>query len=203
MSPMGHQSVWGFTDELPESAHVCLIYNSEEQRRRVVSAFLNAGLGRGEAVRYVVDEGTPEEASDWLRGIGVPVPTASGTDGLRVFKADAFYLREGRFEPREMIREMVPRFEAAERAGFTGVRSCGEMSWALKAPQGCDRLLEYESMLNAVETRFSHHGMCQYDARRFDGAMLFNVLRIHPYVVAQGQLVKNPFFVTPQEFEKA
>jgi hypothetical protein len=42
--------------------------------------------------------------------------------------------------------------------------------------------------------------MCQYDARRFDGATLFKVLQVHPYMVAQGQIVRNPFYLKPEEF---
>jgi hypothetical protein len=42
--------------------------------------------------------------------------------------------------------------------------------------------------------------MCQYDARRFDGATLYKVLQVHPYMVAQGQLVQNPYYVKPDEF---
>jgi len=41
-------------------------------------------------------------------------------------------------------------------------------------------LIEYEMMLNTVESDFPHSGMCQYDARLFDGATLFRVLQVHP-----------------------
>ena len=42
--------------------------------------------------------------------------------------------------------------------------------------------------------------MCQYDARLFDGATLFKVLQIHPFMVAQGQVVRNPYYLRPEEF---
>jgi len=60
-------------------------------------------------------------------------------------------------------------------------------------------LLEYEMGLNAIQDAFPHVGMCQYDARRFDGAMLFKVLQVHPYMVAHGQIVRNPFYLKPEE----
>jgi hypothetical protein len=87
-----------------------------------------------------------------------------------------------------------------KKAGFSGIRSCGEMSWALKNIPGSDRLMEYETLLNTVGGEFPHSGMCQYDARLFDGATLLNILKVHPYMIAQGQIVKNPFYMRPDEF---
>jgi hypothetical protein len=44
--------------------------------------------------------------------------------------------------------------------------------------------------------------MCLYDARLFDGATLFKVLQVHPYMIARGQIVRNPFYVRPEEFQE-
>jgi hypothetical protein len=74
------------------------------------------------------------------------------------------------------------------------------MTWVLRGIPGSERLLEYEIGLNAIQDEFPHIGMCQYDARLLDGAMLFKVLQVHPYMVAQGQIVRNPFYIKPEEF---
>jgi hypothetical protein len=34
--------------------------------------------------------------------------------------------------------------------GFTGLRSSGEMTWALGDDAGCDRVIEYEALLDDV-----------------------------------------------------
>jgi hypothetical protein len=82
------------------------------------------------------------------------------------------------------------------------VRSSGEMSWTLRDIPGSDRWLEYETLLNTVTGTFPHTEMCLYDARLFDGATLFKVLQVHPYMVADGQSVRNPFYLGPEEFRK-
>jgi len=41
--------------------------------------------------------------------------------------------------------------------------------------------------------------MCQYDARIFYGANLFKVLQVHSYMIAQGQVVRNPYYAKPEE----
>jgi hypothetical protein len=95
---------------------------------------------------------------------------------------------------------MVSRYATARKAGYRGSRACGEMTWALRSIPGSDRLLEYEALINTISETFPYFGMCQYDARLFDGATLFKVLQVHPYMVAQGQIVRNPFYVLPEEF---
>ena len=106
----------------------------------------------------------------------------------------------GSFDPRKMIDSMPSRYDSAKKAGFSGTRSCGEMTWALKGISGSDRLLEYEALINTIDNPFPHSGMCQYDARLFDGATIFKILQVHPYMIAHGQIVRNPFYIKPQEF---
>ena len=48
-------------ESYPESCHVCLIYDDEEQRRKAVSEYIAAGFARGEQIRYFADRSTPEE----------------------------------------------------------------------------------------------------------------------------------------------
>jgi hypothetical protein len=36
--------------------------------------------------------------------------------------------------------------------------------------------------------------MCQYDLRLFDGAMMFEVMNVHPVMIVGGQIFHNPFY---------
>ena len=180
--------------DLPDNCHACLIYDNPAQRDAVVRAYLETGLRQGQAVRYFTDE-TPEDVvRSWLPEDVLP----EASDKVRIAAAVSVYCPDGEFDPHRMVEGMIPKYELARKAGFTGLRSAGEMTWALRGLPGSDRLLEYEALLNTLESDFPHLGMCQYDARRFDGATLFHVLRIHPYVVAGDRVVWNPYFDADQ-----
>jgi hypothetical protein len=188
----------GFTQEvLPESNHVCFIYDDETQRKKIVSEYLAAGFKHGELVRYAADMTEPEEIRSWLLELGIPLPK---DDSFSVFKAASFYCPTGHFEPEKMISGMLLRYAQLKKAGYSGIRSCGEMTWALHGIPGSNRLLEYEALLTAINVDFPHTGMCLYDAHQFDGITLFKVLQVHPYMVAQGQIVRNPYYIKPEEF---
>lgn len=200
MSASSNENVLGFTDEdFPDSAHICLVFDDEDERRKIVSKYLKAGLQRGEQIRYMADTASPDEVRAWLLQMGVEIPDERPDGPFLILEAQKFYTPGGRFEPEAMIGRMLPRLDASKQAGYRGSRVTGEMSWALRGAAGSDHLLEYEAMLTAVSHPFPHMGMCQYDARRWDGATLFRVLQVHPYMVAQGHIVRNPFFTRPEE----
>jgi hypothetical protein len=73
------------------------------------------------------------------------------------------------------------------------------MSWALRGIPGSERLIEYEALVNDVLVTHPVTAICQYDATRFDGASIFDVLKVHPMMVVHGLVVKNPYYVKPQE----
>jgi len=201
MSELKKEIPMGFTHEhFSESCHVCLIYENEEQQKKIVSEYLAEGLKQGELVRYFTDKTTPETVRSWLFELGVELSEAEQKGSFGISKAENAYCPEGQFEPRKMIDRSVKRYRIAKNAGYTGSRACGEMSWALKDIPGSDHLLEYEVLLNTVTDSFPHTGMCQYDARLFDGATLFKVLQVHPYIIAHGQVVRNPYYIKPDEF---
>lgn len=189
----------GFTHEiLPECHHICLIYDSEEQRRKIVSEYLAAGIRHGELVRYFADTTAPEEIRAWLSEIDIE---PKDDDSFRIMKAENSYCPSGSFVPQQMLDSQISRYAAAKASGYTGSRVTGEMNWVLRGIPGSERLLEYETDLNMLRSDFPHVGICQYDARLFDGAMLFQVLQVHPYMIAQGQIVRNPFYIKPEEFK--
>ncbi|HEX3049404.1 MAG TPA: MEDS domain-containing protein [Aggregatilineaceae bacterium] len=178
---------------------MCLIFDSDEQLQQIVTQFMAAGLRGGEIVRYAVDRTTPEQVRAWILETGVELPENAP---LNISQAENTYCPQGRFDPHETISGMTPRYEKARQAGYPGMRSCGEMSWALRDIPGSDRFLEYEALINTVTSDFPFTGMCLYDARLFSGNTLFKVLQVHPYMIAQGQVVRNPFYLRPEEFLK-
>ncbi len=184
----------------PGCHHVCLIYDSEDQRRKTVSEYLATGLNQGELVRYFADTTSPQDLRAWLREAGVEISAAEADGVFGIVKAESAYCPRGRFVPRDVIATMVSRYAMAQKAGYRGSRACGEMSWVLRDIPGADHFLEYEVRINMIIETFPYIGMCQYDARLFDGATLFKVLQVHPYMIARGQIVRNPLFIKPEEF---
>jgi hypothetical protein len=193
----------GFTkDRFPEGTHMCLIYDDDEQRKKIIGQFLAKGISIGEQVGYYADTTTPKDVETWLKDMDIVLPSKKKEGEFGVFKAQDIYCPSGKFVPSEMMARLSGCYDQAINAGYPGARVSGEMSWALMGIPGSERLMEYEALINTISDKHPVTPICQYDARRFDGATLLNVLRVHPLMIVQGKIVRNPYYMSPQEFLK-
>lgn len=202
MSRPRRQIRLGFTDEpFPEGTHMCHIFSDEAERDEVMSRYVSSGLAEGEQVAYFVDTVSIESLRETLASHGVPVP-APDDARLLVSPAVDMYCPGGTFVPDQMLGNFPIVYNAGVAAGFSGVRATGEMSWARRGIPGSERLIEYESRINEVVREVPLTAVCQYDARRFDGATLFEVLMVHPVMIVRGRISRNPYYLPPEEFHR-
>lgn len=193
----------GFIQEpFLEGTHMCLIYDNDEQRKAVIGQFLAKGIALGEQVTYFADTTTPSDVETWLQEVGLELSSRKRDGEFGVFKVEDVYYPSGRFDPSEMLDRVCGCYDQAIQGGYNGARGSGEMSWALRGIPGSERLLEYEALINTINEAHPVTPICQYDARRFDGATLLNVLKVHPLMIVQGKIVQNPYYISPQEFLK-
>ncbi|MBA3948918.1 MAG: MEDS domain-containing protein [Acidobacteria bacterium] len=55
-------------------------------------------------------------------------------------------------------------------AGFTGLRTCGDMTWLLDEAPGSQQIVEYEAQLSQFFATVRALGMCQYNRHLLPGA---------------------------------
>jgi len=193
----------GFTDRKhPAGAHMCLIFQDENERRKIISKFLEKGLLEHEKVAYFADVMTKEEVVDWLRGCDININEAMAANNLTVQDSVTAYCFEGKFVPEEMLGRLKVFYNDSFAQGYSQGRVSGEMSWALKGIPGSDRLMEYEAWVNEVFKTHPITAICQYDANKFSGAMIMDVLKVHPMMIVKGQIVHNPYFMSLELFLK-
>lgn len=193
----------GFTPDLfPRGTHMCYIYNNEEERSEVIAKFVESGLLGGEKVGYFVDAISPEEMRDHLASLGIsPSPSQHAErEQLAISNALETYCCDGCFKPAAMLDKVGGFYRQSLKEGYVGARATGEMAWALRDVPGSEKLIEYESRLNLLVEANPITLICQYDANRFNGATIYDVLNVHPMMIVRGQVVLNPYYIPPTEF---
>jgi len=186
--------------ELRPGDHLCCLYETEEEHRAVLLPFLRQGLERGEKVIYIVDAHTGETVLDYLRADGVTVDSHLKSGQLRILSRDDTYLRQGVFDPEGMIALVRTETARALAEGYPALRVTGEMTWALRGLPGSERLIEYEAKLNDFFPGSKCLAICQYDRRRFDPAVLLDVLHTHPIAVIGTEVYENYCYEPPSTF---
>jgi hypothetical protein len=191
----------GFTREtFPAGTHMCLIYSSDEERGEIIARYLESGLKTGERVAYFADALSPDEVRTWLAGKGVALPDPNSSGQLSVSSTESTYHPTGVFVPEEMLETLKAFHGTACADHYTASRLTGEMSWALKGIPGSERLMEYESRVNEVLLHYPVTAICQYDVHKFSGAMIFECLKVHPFMIVHGQIVRNPYYLDTKEY---
>jgi hypothetical protein len=118
-----------------------------------------------------------------------------------ISRAVDVYCSDSQFVPENTLQKLRQMHENSLSEAYSGTRLTGEMTWALREGiQGTERLMEYEALVNNVLLEYPLTAICQYDARRFDGATLFDVLNVHPMMIIRGQVVRNPYYLEPEVF---
>ena len=190
----------GIVDEkVPEGLHICHIFNDDDERNETLAKFIEKGFDSGEKVAVLMDSIPREELLDVLETAGVDTGQA---DNHLVARALDVYCPDQKFDPLTMLDRFQLHYKMAIQEGFTGARAVGEMSWALsdEADTELMDLAEYECRLNAVFSDTPCTTICSYDARRFDGGTIMDMLSVHPYTIVRGQLMRNPLYIEPDHF---
>lgn len=191
-----HSVHLGFTDGLfPSGTHMCMIYSDEEERREILSQYLAAGVADGDRMGYFADVWDLDDLRAYLQEkTGMPIRSLEEKTQCALYEANPLYCPDGFFSPEAMWDKLAAIYRKAREDGYPGIRLTGEMTWSLRGAPGTERLAEYEAGVNQVMEKHPFTAICQYDANRFDGKTLFNVLRVHPYMLAGHQVVANPYF---------
>jgi len=185
----------GFTEqEIHAGTHICFIYNNEAERRDITVKFLASAFHDNEKVVFFADKWNTTELKQQLSEEGVDVALAEESGELTISDVSAAYFPNGSFSAEEMWQRLSSAYDDSIESGYKGWRGAGEMTWALRDVAGSDQLIKYESGLNNEMKTRPYTVFCQYDANLFSGAMLLEVLRVHPYMIAKGKVVDNPHY---------
>jgi hypothetical protein len=182
---------------LRASGHLCFPYESEDEKRTTLTAFVRDGLARRERCVYI---GTLADQSDLLRSLeaaGVSAALALERGAL-VFKTQTeTYLRSGRFDPEDAVRVLEELVDSALADGYVGLRGTGEAS-APVSDELWPLVLRYESLINERLGRSPFLAMCRLPASHDRPARAQDLLRMHPHALLRGEVCANPFYERPE-----
>jgi MEDS: MEthanogen/methylotroph, DcmR Sensory domain len=178
--------------------HICALYENAQEQLSIAAAYVADGLRNDERCLYVDRSAAALERFRAALG-------AAGIDAERMAKRGALiestsaevHLAGGRFDSERMLRLLNDAVEAALDAGFKGLRTCGDMSWLLEEPEGADRIVEYEALLNQFFRGVRALGMCLYDRSRLPPAIVDHALATHSTVSVGGRSRTNAFYELP------
>ena len=187
-------------NELKPGDHLCVLYETDEEHKALITPYLISGLENNEKIFYIVDARTSETVLNYLRGAGVDVDPYLESGQLSILTVSESYMKGGVFDPDGMIRMLTDETDKALEEGYTALRVTGEMSWALRGLPGSERLIEYETKLNEFFPNNKALAICQYDCRVFEPDILLDILTTHPIAVIGTEIYENFYYIPTEDF---
>ena len=159
-----------------------------------------SGLRAGECTACFSESIGEGEIDDFLHSQNVSLNDAKSRGAFALSKTGDVYFPGGTFDPERMLGLLTDYHAKSVANGFPNARVIGEMTVEIERVPGGSRLLEYESRVSQLLRERPITSVCQYDARAFSGATIMEVLNVHPMMVVRGSVVRNPFYVSPEEY---
>lgn len=181
--------------------HICIFYRDEFHLAQTLAHYLAAGLRRNERCFCVQKSYMIPGIMQELEALGINADLERQLGSLDIHTDDEFYFSAGRFEPKALIDSLEQSIQAALALGFTGLRTCGELSCALDSSRGdvsllCDQLIEYEQMVERTFPGKPAIGVCQYPAHLFPPHVLRRVLDAHRIALEETMVSSNHSTIT-------
>ncbi|WP_254762132.1 sensor histidine kinase [Natrinema marinum] len=186
-------------DGADANEHIALFYDSPDERIAATVPFVRQGIERGERVMYVIDEQSEADVLTALRDGGVDVDAATDSGALTFHSVEETYLRNGAFDPDEMLEFYAETIEATAGA-YEGLRITAETNWLLDDGTSIEDFMAYESRVNDLFEGEDCIALCQYDRPAMPPGILADIVRTHPHLVYDGALCHNFYYTPPQAY---
>jgi hypothetical protein len=175
--------------------HVCALFAEAKEQYAVLVPFTREGCAQGERSLHLLDKNERANRLSRLRESGIDVEAAQRNGLLRIEVWEDAYLQGGKFDVDHMLEFVDEALETGRRRGFARTRVWANMEWALAGAPGAEDLVDYENRVNVILRRHSDAVVCAYDIASFSSAVVEQVVRAHPYLLADGWGRENQHYV--------
>jgi hypothetical protein len=182
--------------EIENPGHICAFFNSRDKEYETLIPYFRDGVDAGEHVFTVVDRAREPDHRTRLIAAGVHVGKT-----VQVRCSEDTYFEGGRFDMERMCQFIRETLVESAMSGKR-VRTAGWMDWIHREVPGTDRALEYEARMNLLVPEFECTFLCVYDLAKLSGEMVVDIMATHPYVIMNGQIRQNAFYVPPETYLK-
>ncbi len=180
--------------------HACAFFTSKEEEYRVMLPFMAEGFEAGDKLVNIIDRRHRDERLSKLRSVGIDVELAERRGQLELLPWEQAHVVGGHFDQDRMLADLDQ--QAVGDGRYATTRLWSNQEWALETLPGVEDIVEYEARFNHIWPKTNNVYVCVYDANRFSAETMMQMMRTHPFAIIDGIMLKNEFYVPPDEFLK-
>ncbi len=187
-------------EQIPAGAHICHIYTTDEDRDTLFPNILIRRLKLGECAVCLSDRANERELSAVFNRHNLSYSELLSNGAFMLSDNGEIFLKDNFFDFDRVLEIFDNYYQESNALGFKRAWVIGDMPAEVQKVTDRNGLLEYELRLGLFLDACPVITVCQYDANLFDEATILDILKIHPYIVVQGSIVRNPLYASLSEF---
>jgi len=179
------------------SRHQCIIYaGAPSQKLSTMAAAMVQKMNDGYRCLYMNSASMVAGMRSCLASMGIDVPSLLAEK--RIVLSSEPVSEDEDFDIGQMLQKLEDMLDEALKDGYKGLWASGDMTWELGSEKNFEKLLEYESKLEALfQRRKELHGICQYHYDTLPAEVLRHGLVMHRTVFINETLSRlNPHFIS-------
>jgi excisionase family DNA binding protein len=169
--------------------HLCTMFKDAEEQWRQIRPYILAHLKAGTQTVYLY-QGDQNWLLDRLRDEKLDGPALIDQGRLQMVSYLNSFLLGDYFEPDRMLDFWANMIKRYSSAATKKLLLTGEMGWCASGLTGCEHLDQYEAGLDDLVIDHPWVTLiCQYPLAKIPAPVIFDNLRIHPYVQTTEKLI--------------
>jgi PAS domain S-box-containing protein len=172
--------------DIPWGTHFCHFYQTKKDFVELLTAYFKAGLENNEYCLWVISN--PLNVEKVMHSLRQSMQDFEGHLNRKSFEIMPItegYLKEGKFNPREIINGWIRKLRHALDKGFDGMRIHGNKGWL--EDDDWESFQEYEEEFARDVRNHRMIMLCTYPLAKSDASTFLEVVHTHGHVIATRQ----------------
>jgi hypothetical protein len=195
-------NVEGKSERIPPGSHICLLYNKVNESIGVTARLFEVGLHSQEKCLFAAAPSSIQDMEQALAKSGIDVAAAQES-GQLVFLSDRDpWLIGKRFDSWHLLSTHQTFIAQTKREGWKACRISIDMTWLTSDVATPEQILKYEAGADAIFT-FQNApiiALMHYDYSKLPGALVVEMLKLHPIAVVGKFIKRNPYYVNSEQY---
>jgi hypothetical protein len=183
--------------DVRHSTHICLPFESNEEKHEATVLFFHEGLSRGARCIFTGTKDDFDTLGNGLEELGIGTRRATARGSLQYRSVEEIYFPDGHFDPPRSLDITDGLIDDAIVDGFTGLRLTAELT-RIPVYEEWRKIVWYEAMVNERFARRPIAGLCRYPRHLIPADRVRDLLRTHPLALVRGESCDNPFYERPE-----
>ncbi|MCL5110648.1 MAG: MEDS domain-containing protein [Chloroflexi bacterium] len=196
--------VSGKRQEVAPGSHICQLYNQPGEALDVSVSLLRNGLASEDRCFWAGPEQSAVEVQAALEHALAKAKRSPAPGQLTFITEKDALLNGGRFDAYHLVSAHQTFIAQSVKDGWRLVRGVVDMTWLTRGIASSQDILKYEAACDAVFT-FQNApivAVFQYDYSRLSGAVVVELLKLHPIAIVGNFIKRNPYYLNSEEYLK-